>query len=126
MSAFEKSSIQYFSALKRLEEVLQIPADDIIRDSAIQRFEFTIELAWKCIKLFLEEKKGIVCLAPKDCLRLAFQHGLIDYDEFWLDMIDMRNMTAHSYDEQISKEIYSELKNALRRFRKLKEALQQK
>ena len=34
----------------RLGEVLAMPKDDVVRDSAIQRFGFTVELSWKIIQ----------------------------------------------------------------------------
>ena len=64
--------VQQFSrALLRLKEVLNIPRNDIVRDSAIQRFEFTLDLSWKALKAYLEDKKGIVCASPKECFREA-------------------------------------------------------
>lgn len=41
-------------AVERLKAALERPKDEFIRDSAIQRFEFTFELAWKTLKTFLE------------------------------------------------------------------------
>ena len=38
------------SAIGRLEDVLRQPYDEYMRDSAIQRFEFTFELFWKALK----------------------------------------------------------------------------
>jgi len=47
---------QYSQAVHRFDEVLKKPKDEFIRDSAIQRFEFTCELAWKTMKAMLETK----------------------------------------------------------------------
>jgi nucleotidyltransferase substrate binding protein (TIGR01987 family) len=58
-------------SLKRLEEVLENEKTIINRDAAIQRFEFTIELAWKCIQKYLREEQ-IVCQSPKSCFKEAF------------------------------------------------------
>jgi len=47
----------YKKALDRLEEILQVSPDhSYIYDAAIQRFEFTYELAWKLMKTILEYK----------------------------------------------------------------------
>lgn len=81
----------------------------VTRDSAIQRFEFTVDLAWKAVKAYLEEKKGVVCTSPKECLKDAFQNGLIEHDEFWLSMIDLRNETSHTYRETFAEEVYDKL-----------------
>lgn len=92
---------------------------DITRDSAIQRFEFTIDLGWKAIKAFLEEQKGIVCASPKECFREAYRQKIIEYDEVWLKLVDMRNETVHTYKEEIAEKLYAELPDALEHFKKL-------
>ncbi len=42
---------------------------EFFRDSAIQRFEFTYELLWKCVKFYLYEVHGVVCISSRICLR---------------------------------------------------------
>jgi len=71
MTKQEAQLAQFKKALSRLNEALAAPKSDIVRDSAIQRFEFTIDMAWKLVKTCLEEKYGIVCQAPKECFREA-------------------------------------------------------
>ncbi|OGC06754.1 nucleotidyltransferase [candidate division WOR-1 bacterium RIFOXYA2_FULL_36_21] len=112
--------VQQFSrALLRLKEVLNIPRNDIVRDSAIQRFEFTLDLSWKALKAYLEDKKGIVCASPKECFREAYRQGIITYDEAWLDIVDMRNETSHTYYEKTAEEVFLELPNTVKHFEAL-------
>ena len=40
-------------ALNRLDEAVQRAKDDLDKDGVIQRFEFTIELLWKVLKVIL-------------------------------------------------------------------------
>ncbi|MSR78359.1 MAG: nucleotidyltransferase [Candidatus Omnitrophica bacterium] len=89
-------------------EFLKIQEGDIQRDAAIQRFEFTLDLAWKTIEVYLE-KKGIACSSPKDCFRAAFKHGLLSYSESWLDFVDLRNQTSHTYRDDLARLTYLEL-----------------
>lgn len=70
----------FHDALKRLREALDEPKTSLNRDASIQRFEFTVELAWKSIQKFLAEEK-IVCQSPKFCLQEAFQFGLLEDDQ---------------------------------------------
>ena len=58
ISKFEAIVKQLEQTLNRLDEVLKEPGNAIIRDSAIQRFEFSLDLGWKSVKAYLEEKKG--------------------------------------------------------------------
>ena len=71
MTKFESVAGQFEQALRRMDEVLRMPKTDVVRDSAIQRFEFALDLAWKAVKAFLEEKEGIRCTSPKECFREA-------------------------------------------------------
>ena len=119
MTKFEVTIQQFEKAVTRLEEVLDAPETDIVRDSAIQRFEFTLDISWKMIKAFLDEEKGIICVSPKECFREAYRQSIIDYDEDWIKFVDMRNETVHTYDEDIAERIYSQLPEALSHFEKL-------
>ncbi len=110
-------------ALERLNEALKGEKTTLNRDAAIQRFEFTIELAWKCIQKFLREQK-IICRSPKECLKEAFKFGLIDDDPKWLEAFDDRNLTAHTYNEKIAETIYNRLPDYLEIFNKLKDSLE--
>ena len=40
---------QFHMALARFDELLPLNEDDIVRDALIQRFEFTFEIAWRCM-----------------------------------------------------------------------------
>lgn len=119
MTKLEVTIQQFEKAVRRLKEVLELEETDVIRDSAIQRFEFTLDISWKMLKTFLEEKKGIICVSPKECFREAYRQGVIDYDEDWIEFVNMRNETVHTYNEDTAKEIYSKLPNSLLHFEKL-------
>ncbi|MCG2724884.1 MAG: nucleotidyltransferase substrate binding protein [Elusimicrobia bacterium] len=119
MSKLEAMLSQFEKAVEKLSEVLEIPKTDIVRDSAIQRFEFCADLAWKTLKAYLEEKKGLVSHSPKDCFRQGYASGIIDYDDTWLRIVDMRNETVHTYKEEIANGIYEHLPKVLIYFKLL-------
>lgn len=123
MTKLEAQTAQFKKAVARLADVLEQEKNDYIRDSAIQRFEFCFDLAWKNLKTYLHEKKGLVCSSPKDCFRLAYQQGIIKYDNSWLVLTDRRNQTAHTYNEKLAEEIYQELPAALGSFEELLSSL---
>jgi len=122
LSKYSALVSDFEQALKRLEEVLAMEKNAVVRDSAIQRFEFTLDLGWKTVKAFLEEQKGVLCRSPKDCFRQAFVQGLIEYDDFWMAMVDLRNETAHIYKEETADAVYQQLPQSLEKFRQLKQA----
>ncbi len=111
-------------AVKRLKEVLEQPKNEFIRDSAIQRFEFCFDLAWKTLKAYLEEKHNVQCVSPKTCFREAYNKEVItDYDTFWLELADKRNLTVHTYKEDLAEEVYAILPKALEKFKELYEKI---
>jgi len=98
-------------ALATLEEVLDEPFSLIVRDASIQRFEYTFEVTWKLIIQYLKDREGIVCNSPKSCFREAFKVDLVTEEETVkaLQMTDDRNMTTHTYREEVADEIYGNL-----------------
>ena len=97
-------------AVNRLREGCENVKDDLDKDGVIQRFEFTFELLWKCLKVILEDK-GIICRSPKDCLKEAFKYELINDEEIFLDMLNDRNKTSHLYDKDEADKIYQRVNN---------------
>ncbi len=112
MTKQDAQQAQLKRALSRLNEVLAAPESDIVRDSAIQRFEFSMDMAWKLLKTCLEERYGVVCQSPKECFREAYRQKMLSYDEFWLELVDMRNQTSHTYKEDLAKSVFARLPRA--------------
>lgn len=91
-------SKDFLSAYTRLQEALAQPENSFLRDATIQRFEFTYELAWKAIKLWLEARE-ISALNAKESLQGALEQGLLEDGDGWSQLHHMRNLTSHTYDE---------------------------
>jgi nucleotidyltransferase substrate binding protein (TIGR01987 family) len=119
MNKLQTQTKQFERALKRLIEVLKEERSMIVRDAAIKRFEFTFDIAWKSMKEYLEEKKGVICKSPKDCIRKAYENGLIQYDDFWISLVDSRNLSSHIYKEEMAEEVYEILPKAQKAFQQL-------
>ena len=103
LSDFEK-------ALSRLQEGINADIQqDILVDAVIQRFEFTFELSWKLMKFYLFFG-GIICNSPRQTIKEAYQNGIIEKGDDWIDMLMDRNRTSHIYDEQTAIEIYNKIK----------------
>ena len=95
----------------RLAEAVAQTESDLIRDATIQRFEFTFEVVWKTLKLYLE-RQGHECGGPRPTLKKAFAENLIPTPEeadVWLEMLEDRNLTSHAYDEELASRIYSHI-----------------
>lgn len=108
----------FSQAISALKEVLALPKDKIIRDSALLRFQLCFELAWKAIKVHARGE-GLECFSPKSCFQTAFQIGLVDYNEDWINMVEDRNLIVHLYEEEMADKIYDHLSDYLTLFEKL-------
>ena len=97
-------------AVKRLNEGIKSAKDQLDQDGVIQRFEFTFELLWKTLKLFLTAE-GILIRSPKETLKEAFRFGLIKEEDVYLNMLEDRNQTSHLYREDASNDIFLRIKS---------------
>ncbi|MBR2179188.1 MAG: HI0074 family nucleotidyltransferase substrate-binding subunit [Selenomonadaceae bacterium] len=100
----------YCRACEKLQSALtkDISADDLYLDGVIQRFEFCFELSWKLMKAYLSFE-GIETNSPRSSIRESFKIGIITETEEWLDMLEKRNLSSHTYDEETAKEIYQHI-----------------
>ena len=84
---------------------------ELEQQGMIQAFEFTHELAWNVLKDYLQEQGFVGITGSKDATREAFKNGLFENGGVWMDMIDSRNKSTHTYDcttaERIAKAITS-------------------
>lgn len=99
-------------ALETLNEVLQIGSPSTIeRDASIQRFQYSFEALWKLAKQYLREIEGVDLGSPKGVIRTCREVGLFNDEEtiVALEMVDDRNLTVHTYNEELAEEIYNKL-----------------
>lgn len=117
----------YKKALSQLEKFIAQyhNLNELEKQGLIQSFEYTYELAWKTIKDFYENQGEINIQGSKDAFRIAFNRHLINNGEQWMQMMEDRNLTTHSYDETISNNIIQNIyQNYIHLFRYLKNALE--
>ncbi|MBI2257802.1 MAG: nucleotidyltransferase substrate binding protein [Flavobacteriia bacterium] len=102
----------YEKALSHLRDAVELYADtenDLIKEGIIQRFEFTHELAWNVMKDFLEEEGIKNVFGSKSATKEAFNKGLISDGQVWIDMIESRNKTVHTYHQNILEEEFEKI-----------------
>jgi len=104
----------YKQAYFRLLEARNKPdLNELERNGLIQRFEFTIELAWKVMKDFLEEKGFAFKPSPKDTFRVAQGAKYIDYAQDLIDGLNIRNELAHDYNGALFVQSETKLRNCI-------------
>ena len=87
---------------------------DIIKAGVLQRFEYTHELAWKVMKDYLSHEGYQNIADSRSASRQAFAVGLLEGDgQVWMDMIETRNRTVHTYDDKI---LHEEFGKVIRRY----------
>ena len=99
-------------ALATLQEALaETNPTVIVRDAAIQRFEYTFEAVLKTGQEFLRRQEGLDVGSPKGVMRGLFQTGYLNtrQTELGLKMVDDRNLTSHTYREGLSENIFKVL-----------------
>jgi len=96
------------SAMNSLREALSSPPkSDLERDGIIHRFKYSFELLWKTAKRVLQ-KIGIVSNSPRSVMRDLAKQGLIMNAELWLLLLEARNYTSHSYNEEVAKWVFQQ------------------
>ncbi len=78
---------------------------ELEEQGAIQAFEYTYELAWLVLKDFLEYQGQTDIYGSRDAIKKAFESGLIEDGEKWMDAYVSRTKTSHTYNEETAKEV---------------------
>ena len=96
-------------AVKLLEER---PLSDLEKQGLIQGFKFTHELAWNVLKDYLEYEGIQGLVGSRSSVREAFKRGLIVSGEAWMDMIEKRNLSSHTYSLDVATQLVSTIHDA--------------
>lgn len=125
MSKLTSQLIDFNNALARLKEAALLPSErSIHKDATIQRFEFTFELAWKMMQTLVHESTKEV-YGPKQVIREAAKLGLIDDPVQWFEFLTMRNLSVHTYKEDLAQEVYIRAKEFIQHAEKLGEKIKE-
>lgn len=103
---FENFNLAFRQLLNAFELGQTKKLSELENQGYIQAFEFTHELAWNVIKDFFEHQgtTGLIT-GSRDASREAFNKGLIKNGDAWMEMIKSRNLTSHTYNQNISDNI---------------------
>ncbi|AFY60256.1 nucleotidyltransferase substrate binding protein [Synechococcus sp. PCC 6312] len=104
----------YHRALILLEEAINLdrPLSQLEKEGLIQRFEYTMELAWKTLKDYLESE-GLVLepITPRTIIRSAFEARIIHQGDTWQQALDARNRMAHTYNLATFERVLTEIRD---------------
>ena len=82
------------------------------QEGVIQRFEYTMELAWNVMKDYLESESLVLPqITPRAVIRAAFASRLISDGETWMDALDDRNKMSHTYDSKKFQDVIDSIRS---------------
>lgn len=101
-----EKAVQSFSRLVNadlttLSTTLEPYLLDGLQNGKAQKFEYTLELSWKTIKVFLKKQEGIDEATPKKIAKAFYLGGYLAEDDYLslIQAIDDRNKLSHIYNE---------------------------
>ena len=103
---WEQRFANFRKALSQLKKFIDKgDLSELEEQGLIQAFEYTYELAWNVLKDFMEFEGQTDIYGPRDAIKKAFNLGLIEDGEGWMDMYMSRTKTSHTYNEETAKEV---------------------
>lgn len=104
----------FCKALSNLQEGLKLnePYSVVEQTGIVGLFEICFEQSWKLMEAVLEEhgrfedKIG----SPRAIIKIAYQCNMIKDGEKWLELLESRNILAHTYSDAEAVEIIRKLK----------------
>ena len=101
---------------------------DNIKSGQIQKFEFTVELLWKTVQVFLYEVDGVDVITPKSVAKEFVEAGYCDYEayELFIRAVNDRNQLSHIYRQEMAESIWQRLPEYVRMVEQIIHAMQSK
>ncbi|MEN3015369.1 MAG: nucleotidyltransferase substrate binding protein [bacterium] len=107
--------------------------NELEQQGLIQAFEYTFELSWNLMRDYLIFQGVSGISGSRDTIKNAFKFEIIEDDKLWLEMLEARNLTTHTYDEELAKEIvkkiadkyYNVLEKLLEKFREIRKTYEE-
>lgn len=96
----------YRKALGQLQKFVEKEElSELEEQGLIKAFEYTYELAWQTLKDFLEYQGYMEIYGSRDTIRKAHELSLVSSGETWMDMLESRNRTSHTYNQEVADQI---------------------
>jgi nucleotidyltransferase substrate binding protein (TIGR01987 family) len=103
----------YHKALAILQEGVDLassrPLSNMEKQGLIKSFEFTYELSWNLMRDYSLYQGYQEIRGSRDAIRQGISMGLISDGDTWMNMLESRNITAHTYDEKTADDILEKI-----------------
>lgn len=88
------------------------PLSQLEKEGVIQRFEYTMELAWKTLKDYLESENVVLDqITPRTVIRRAFEAGVLQQGDVWQEALDARNRMSHTYNFEVFEQVIASIRS---------------
>ncbi len=107
LTSFKKAIQSLKEALDEYDKTQNV----FVKDSCLQRFEYTYELAHKLLKRQLEAMSAAAEIIDTMSFQQLIRHGaetglLLNSWDVWKKYRDARNATSHAYNEEKANEVF--------------------
>lgn len=121
-------SYKYYSMeIDKLALTDDLELKRITRDSVIQRFEYTVELLWKLLHDHIKQKFLLddLVASPKLVFKEAFRVKFLEEveTENAIVMLNDRNLTSHTYKEEVAEELVNKIPKHIKLIKKILEKI---
>ncbi len=83
------------------------------KEGLIQRFEYTVELAWKTVRDYLENQNVVFeQITPRAVIKEAFAAKVITDGDTWMAILDARNKMSHTYDIVVFEQVLFKIRES--------------
>ena len=107
----KRKADSFRQALKALEQACESEIkEDRDVSGIIHEFVVTFEVCWKFLKAYLESE-GHETSTARSVFKTAYQLGIIDNENAWLEMIENRNLSVHTYNKALASDMVDKIKN---------------
>ena len=102
--------VRLAKAMASLEDIINDEDDPKHkqRDSVLSRFEYVFELFWKLLQK-MEAVEGFSEKSPRSAITRAVQLGWIENELLWSDMLQIRNLLSHTYNESLARKVFHDI-----------------
>src|SRR5688572_15171055 len=98
---WKQSFSNYKKALAQLQKFIDKgELNELEEQGMIKAFEYTYELAWNTIKHYYEYQGVTGIQGSRDAFKIAINRGLIQDLNMWMEMVESRIDTVHTYNEE--------------------------
>ena len=102
----------YQKALAHLGRAVELATERELsyleKEGVIKAFEYTYKLGWNTLKDILENE-GYKIIGPRSAIKKAFNRGLIKDGEVWANIMQSRNLTSHTYNQETADKIFGDV-----------------